>query len=106
MADLTRLADVVVVFERPKAILVRHGERERWVPRSLLRGPDLAKKDDRGTLVIPTWFAAQCGILTGEEPKRYTAPPREATAPSPPAGAPIELRRRFAAISAEMLSDK
>lgn len=43
-----------------KAVLCAIGEREVWIPRSLLcEGTDVKRTGDDGTIVVPRWFAEQ-----------------------------------------------
>lgn len=43
-----------------KAVLCGIGEREVWIPRSILGpGTDVQRVGDDGTIVVPHWFAEQ-----------------------------------------------
>jgi len=59
--DCIDLACEVVVDEpHLRAILVDFGDKEVWVPRSIIKSEI---EDDEVVIVIPEWFAKQEGLI-------------------------------------------
>ena len=62
--ELTDLGDeIVLVHETAKALLVEIEGDERWIPKSLVREGTRLVKGEKGTLVIPEWFAHKEGLV-------------------------------------------
>ena len=62
MADEIELA-CIVKHATEKALLVDLGDREQWIPRSVLQdGTDVEDKGDEGVVVLPAWFAKKEGL--------------------------------------------
>lgn len=59
------LGDVTVVKTTDKALLIRTDDgTEAWIPRSLcLIDTTIKAEGDVGTLVIPSWYAEQNGLV-------------------------------------------
>jgi len=59
------ISDVEVKKETEKALLVEIEGEEFWIPKSLIHDDsEVHSEDDKGTLVVPEWFAEKEG-LTG-----------------------------------------
>ena len=67
------IPNAVVVGHTEAGLECRVGTRQVMVPRYLLKtGTQVRAEGDRGTLVVPMWFAADAGLLPA--PTQAAAP--------------------------------
>lgn len=59
--------DCTCLRESEKALLVQIEKRLRWVPKSQIRGGDISKPGDTGTVVVSAWLARQWADEDPEE---------------------------------------
>jgi hypothetical protein len=63
MADDTiTISNVEVVREGGLALLCRIRGKELWIPRAQILNGGVRAAGDRGTIVVPKWFAADHGL--------------------------------------------
>jgi hypothetical protein len=60
--DSVAIDDVEVIREGGLALLCRLGGREIWIPRAQILNGGVHAVGDRGTIVVPRWFAADHGL--------------------------------------------
>lgn len=62
--DRAEFYDVECIAETDKAILVRLGDEEHWVPKSVvLDESEVFEKGGIGALVVEEWFARKNGLV-------------------------------------------
>jgi hypothetical protein len=54
---------VEVIAEEPQALLCVIDGEEHWIARHLAAGSEVARKGDRGRLVIPGWLASDYRLI-------------------------------------------
>ena len=60
--DTVAIDDVEVIREGGMALLCRIRDKEIWVPRAQILNGGPRAVGERGTIVVPRWFAADHGI--------------------------------------------
>lgn len=60
--DTVSITDVEVIREGGLALLCRVRGREIWIPRAQILNNGVRAVGDRGTIVVPRWFAADHGL--------------------------------------------
>jgi RNase P/RNase MRP subunit p29 len=64
LKDLVTLEDVTVVKETKNAFLISNGDREEWIPKSLVgRTSEVEREGDTGMIRIPEWLAKDRGLI-------------------------------------------
>lgn len=63
MDEVVEFCDVECIAETDKALLVRLGDEEHWVPKSVVHDDsEIFAKGDVGELVVMEWFAKKNGL--------------------------------------------
>ena len=60
--DTVAISNVEVIREGGLALLCRVGSREVWIPRAQILNDGVRSLGDRGTIVVPRWFANDHGL--------------------------------------------
>jgi hypothetical protein len=60
--DMVTIPDVEVIREGGLALLCRVRGKEIWIPRAQILKGDVRVAGDRGTIVVPRWFADDHGL--------------------------------------------
>ena len=63
MPDVVQFDSVEVVDEADEALLCVIEGEEHWIAKHLALGSEVARKGDRGRLVIPSWLAAEYRLI-------------------------------------------
>jgi hypothetical protein len=60
--DTVTITDVEVIREGGLALLCRVNGLDIWIPHAQILNNGVRATGDRGTIVVPTWFAADQGL--------------------------------------------
>jgi hypothetical protein len=61
--DIVKFDAVEVIDEADQALLCVIEGEEHWIAKHLAVGSEVARKGDRGRLVIPTWLASDYHLI-------------------------------------------
>jgi hypothetical protein len=61
--ELVELRDVTAVAATPGILICRLGQQEFHVAEIMVKGGDIRRAGDTGTLVLPRWLATNLGLI-------------------------------------------